>query len=247
MKPIDDQKIDDFIMNKLIGSELDAFTAQMESDPELASEVKLRQQLLAELDVLSDYKTQQKIQAVHKTEMARFRGKKRRIVAIWRFAAAAIFGLLAFSVWWFTDEATPAELYASNYSPYSYKYGVRDVDTINPALKQASDYYQNQNYEQAIPLLIKGMEENPDETELYLALGISLFETGDAEAALQQFDYLIRKQDRFYAGEALWYSSLIELNRGNIDNTTTFLNQITTSNSNDSLYQKAQNLLKKLG
>lgn len=241
MKPIDDQRIDDYLLQKLEGSALTSFQKELESDSELAAELKLRQQVLEELDALSDYKAQQQISAVHQREISKFKKGGRRVFMFRRLAVAAVFAILAFSVWWMSDTTSPEELFADNYVAPTFM--ERSTSDAQDDLFKGTKLYNDNDYAASIPLLSKAFQQNPENTELHLIIGISLFETGKSQGALQQFDYLIRKNDILFKDKALWYSALISLKEGDIENAKAFLSQISRETAGKELYEDAQEIL----
>lgn len=109
-------------------------------------------------------------------------------------------------------------------------------------LLQAAEYFNNAEYNLAIPLLEDYLKENPKDLEIKITLGISLLEKNKIDEAIAIFTEVYNKNNIF-KNKAKWYLALAHLKNTENSKAKNYLSKIT---KNSFYYSKANKLLDKL-
>ena len=109
-------------------------------------------------------------------------------------------------------------------------------------LLKASEFYNNNNYSNAIPLFEKYLIENPHDSEIQMSLGISLLEENKFKEALLVFNYVL-KQNNIFKNKVNWYLALTYIKNKENAKAKAYLKNISKDSS---YYKKAEKLLSNL-
>ena len=253
MKPIDPNKIDEYLMGRLEGAELNQFIEQMENDPEFAKEVKIQETLLQQISDLGHQKMREKLVSI-KAELSNKNSttptpESKRTQKWWIIGFLIL--ILAVLSYFLLNKAAeepvsqPEQLYAQYYEPYAIPFTSRTDDT-NQDLIAAAGFYQDGQFSQALAIFesIQSSNINNDE-KLALAIGICRMETANYSKAIQTFQGIQQNPQHLYYEQAQWYESLCHLHNHDLTKASKQLEQIT-QNEDSFFYQKAFDLLKQI-
>jgi tetratricopeptide (TPR) repeat protein len=235
--------IDDYLLNRLEGAELEAFEKQLTQDQALADEVAQHRKLMAAVDVLGDLSMKERVRKIHYTEMNRpdptqTPNKTRK----WAIVTVLVL-LTAFGLWTMLrpKQQAPAQLYAAYYEPYNLNFGSRSTES-EQILAEAGGLYKSSNFAQALPLFEQALSTDPADSKARLALGICQLELGQYDQALAQFNGLMDANDPLFGEQAQWYAALTKLRQGDIAGCKALLEGVV-SNKDSQFYEKAKELL----
>jgi tetratricopeptide (TPR) repeat protein len=217
MNQINYEMIGRYLEGELSGEELLAFETAMKNDPALAEEVRLYQSINEEMQAhTQDLKEEQALrQTLDKLNTEHFGKEETRVKKMnrWWFAAAAavaaaivLFILRPFSGTSFNNEKAFAA-YMKEVEPLP---GVVRGDENDSLLEKGTDLYNRKHYKEALPLLREIGTDKPGDTQVKLATGICLLQTGQYDAADTIFNE-IAGGNTIYKEEAIWYKALTAL------------------------------------
>lgn len=239
MKNFDENKIDDYLRGDLSSTEKLAIEKEMQSNPELAADIKRQQAIIEHLKVLEYRRMSALVKDVHQQEHSRshLKAKPYRFLAV----AAAILLMLT-AGWWMWDNNTSQDLYAQYYESYDLRFGNRSTSDV---LSEAGGYYIDGNFEKAIPLFEEALRAIPDERKASFALGIAQMELEQWEQALPYFQQLIDSKDILYAQNAKWYMALSLYQLGRMEEAQTLLSELS-QDKQARFSKKASDFLQKI-
>ena len=174
-------QIDRYLLGKFNSEEEENFQQDLESNADLAKEVKKRQYIISGLETLGNEKMAERIKSVrqkmNETETRSNPSVKKKSGRIIRMlVAAAAISAMFFFTWQFiaNQNNSPEQLFAQFYQPYSTSISTRDVDA-EKNLIQADAFYKAQKYQAAIPLLQIALTNQPTNYNIELALGNAFY------------------------------------------------------------------------
>lgn len=245
MAEFTENQIDEYLLGKLDLKTHEAMDKNIKTNTALAKKVNNRRAVLKLVDAFGDLEMMDTIKAIHQKEMS----KKRKIFPIqkWGLAiAAAVTLALGFFCWnWFSDSATPQELYAANYEPYRITFGQRDNSNLDETLMSAAAAYKNDDFKSAEALFNEYFSTDSSDSKIRLGYGISLLENGKKEKAFQQFNYLASQDFDRYKQHGMWYAALLHLENGEVTKAMPLLQKIA-DNDKPPFNKKAKKILSKL-
>ena len=247
------EKIDDYVLGNLSGTELQDFEARLQTDSDLRYEVEQQQlirkalsdkesmgfrKLLAAIDekVTADSKTPtikmtKDLPASHKSSWK-----------FWKIASVFVVLIgLTCAIWFWPKN--DSNLFNDYYTPYPATDLTRgeNVTSSTTDAKLAS-YYRKGKYDQTISLLEDKLKNNPSDERLKLYLGNSYLNTDQEEKALLLFETFENTSSYFY--DAQWFAALTYIK---INSPEKAMPILTTLSENINLYRnKALEILNKL-
>lgn len=234
--------IDEYLLNRLQGAELETFEKQLAQNPSLADEVAQHRQLMAAVDALGDLSMKERVRKIHQLEMGRAKSPKPN--STWKWAIAIGIILIAAASLWLVlrpKPQTPAQLYANYYEPYALSFGTRSTES-EQLLAEAGRLYKSGNFAEARPIFEQALATNSTDTKARLALGICQMELGQYDQALTQFNGLIAANDPLFGEQAIWYAAMVKLKQGDAASCKALLEGII-SNKGNQFYEKANELM----
>ncbi|MFK7969059.1 MAG: tetratricopeptide repeat protein [Bacteroidia bacterium] len=242
-----------YLEGRMSPAEMTAFEDARNNDPQLDSEVKLT--LLLRAGLAQERLDQQratlkdllKEQAPDSSISAPDQIKGGIMRPMWRYAAlAAGILLLAGLVWNYgfkQSQASPAELFASNYGIPSAPEQMGLSDSAESVLLLGHAAFNAKQYSEAAAYYQQSVTlDIPAEKAPWLYLGIASVETGDIATAREAFTQAMNNQPE----RAAWYLALLELKEGRVAEAKSRLDEIAKVNGH--YYQtKAKSLLGELG
>jgi predicted Zn-dependent protease len=249
MSDINYEMIQQYLEGELSGDALRSFEEQMRNDPALAEEVALYKGINEEMLLEAKSKKEEQalsinLEKLNEQYFKKQEGKVRRISRWWyagAAAAAAVISILILRP--FSDTSFNNEKLYAHYS--------KEVDPLpggnrgNPADSlqgKAADLYNKQDYANALPLLRNLIADKPKETQLKLAMGICLLQTGQYDSSNIIFDE-IAAGATIFKNEAVWYKALSSLKQNKLDECYRLLGTIPADAGK---YDEAQELMKKI-
>jgi len=163
--------IEQYLNKQLKGATLTAFEAKMNSDADFKKEVNTQAFLYQGVNKFGEDEMRAKLKKIRaevlkedlvekgknlKTKVVPLKQKKKtRPILRWSMAAAIALALGAAIYIVSTHQNVSAlDLYASHYQPYSEEINVRNATAENVAI-QASQFYKDKKYDEALPLLCR--------------------------------------------------------------------------------------------
>jgi len=234
------QLIDDYLLDRLSGVELEQFEKKLKTDQSLASKVEERKIVLGVVDAFGDIEMMEQISAIHKKEVTADRKSTK-----FRFLYAAAAALALFVVIWFLMKpASPETLFADYYQAYDLSFTTRNDDN-DQQLAQADLLYKSRNFKEALPLFEEQYKSGNTGSKIGIALGICHIEMQRYSEALPYFSNILNQEFDTYRDQALWYTALIKLKQNDVQSARPFLQELA-DNSKSYFYQQAKMLLSEL-
>lgn len=238
-------RIEEFLDGSLTESESSQFKKDLESDPMLFSEFKMRLEVnnairdknLVEFQDL--LKIQFKKQASHTTV-----NLQKDILKTWHLAAASFALIVVVGGLWYILSNKPystERLVTKYYKPAKSILQYRSLElNSDEALKEAFNYYQQNDYINALKFF--NSLDNQITAKFYS--GICYIELEKFDEALESFEFVITDRDNLFVEQAEWYLGLIYLMN---DQKTQALEQFGKIAKSDSYYAtQAEEILKYL-
>ena len=110
---------------------------------------------------------------------------------------------------------------------------------------QAGNYYSTKDYQSSIPLLKNILKDQPNNSDVELALANSYLATGSIEEAISHCKNVINRKDDLYVDQARWYLALSYIKQNKISESKTILQKLV-SDVNADFHQEAKTLLNKI-
>ena len=257
-------KIEQYLSGTMTSEEADAFSGQIEADPDLYSEVQLSAEInfhlsenLSDTAIPDNDYTRRLKEFFRSAEAKQLEAKLRKVQQEYRadqapkskrpnfYRYAAILTILigaTFAIM-LLQGPNSADLYASYYT-------TKDVPSVitrgdASTLKEAAAAFQNEEYQKALELFQDYYEEEDSiNPSAYIYSGLVKLELGQGEEAISDFDSLINSTalDR---SKGLWFKALAYLKMDKVKDAKKVLESITESESNFN-YSKAVELLEEL-
>ena len=228
MNSTDQHTIDEYLLNRLEGDNLQTFEQSLAHDEALAKEVAERKQLMSAMEMVGDLQMKERVRRIHLAEIGRSDNPPNTNPRKWVFALVLIL-IASLAIWWFVrpKAQTPPQLYAQYYKPYDLNFSTRNSDA-SLVLAEAGALYKSGNYATALPLFEQVINATPTDSKARLAAGICQLELKQYEEALAQFNVLIDAKDPLFGEQALWYGAMARLQQGNVTETSVLLEKLVT-------------------
>lgn len=215
MNQLDTYYIDEYLLGRLKGEELESFEQKMNQEPDMKAIVDERKALLVNLEAYGEMQLKARINRLTESSEMTKAGPK-----IWLWVIGLIvLGALLFAIWQYTasKQSPPDQLYAAYFEPYPLNFGSRG-DDFDKQLAEAGSQYQAGNYSKALPIFeaVVGQQAEPQDGTL-LAMGVSYLALGQSSKASEVFQQINNNQNSPYKTQALWYMALSNLQMNNTE------------------------------
>ena len=264
MNPDLEFKIESYLSGRMSEDDAEAFTRQIEADPELKAEVELYAQInhhlaenLSEGEVPDNEYTRslrsffqseeakqleatlRKVQSEYKSDNpGGGSGPQRRFLLV---AAIAILLVVSAVAIRYLPGAGETDLYAAYYDKEDIP-SVITRDETEGNLQKGANAYFNEDYSEALTYFDQYIsEEDFVDPSVYIYTGLANLELGNTEIAIAEFDKMI-ESGSIDSSKGLWFKALAYVRNENIPAAKSVLEQITKSESNFN-YDKAKDLL----
>lgn len=245
-----EQKIDDFLLDRLPEAERTAFETALATDPELAKALHLQKEMMGGVQVLGREQFKTRLRSIQQAVQAEDTlpspptSQVNRSWLWWLLGAIAI-GLILLFVWLSRVPAeTPSGVYADFFEPFAVSIIQRDPseNALFDALKTAYDSRDYNTFINRFSPLQTGYTHHP---ELLLALGISYLATDQLDEADRVLEGLENGNYSAYRDQAQWYRALAAVRDNNPPKAKTMLDRLATDPLADH-HKEAKRLLKRL-
>lgn len=162
-----------------------------------------------------------------------------RIPQLWRHVAAALI-LLALG-WMLYQTAlsspSPDALFARYYEPYQIDFPLnyRNAQNARPdlpdSLLKGFEAFDQQRYEESIPLFETWLQRNPDNDIVQFFLAQAYLASSQGDKALPLLESMHKRHDSSYQEAATWYLTLLYLKKGEMQHAMTLLQSFEQSES----------------
>lgn len=244
-------QIEQYLTGTLNAQDAVAFEQQMQSDPDLATEVQSVRDLIDGIDLAGRTAFEAKVaswEASLQQTSKRGRVMRPQWVRFASVAAAAIAILLAVYFVGINNQGTdPSQLFTQNFSPYPDELTImgNGDDTYDQSLaNRAMTFYKDQNYPEAVLRLDSLIAQAPGISLFQLYKGISHIELKEYDLAKKALGNAAQSGG-LYTHAAEWYLALTMLGEGNIESAKTAFQSINAQKGH--FYQlKAKQVLNSL-
>lgn len=214
MKSTED-KIDDFLLDRLSQADRQAFEEELEADQDLAKQVKLQQQIMGGLAVIGREQFKARLQRIKKETMSespKQAGTHTGMARwIWWLVGLLVASLLTLLLWKRANTtADPNAIYADLFEVYEAPSVQRDLE--NQALIETlTTHYREGAYQVFIDSFALHRDKFSTYPELLLSLGISYLQMGQSTLAAEAFLKVEQGDYPAYHDHARWYRILAAL------------------------------------
>ncbi|MCS6929153.1 MAG: tetratricopeptide repeat protein [Saprospiraceae bacterium] len=245
-------RIEDYFDNTLTPEERRIFEEQMQADPEFAQSVALVREMRERLgrhwthesaDAALMETLRQIGQEYFKGTALPERQKLTKSIAIFSriVQAAAAMLVLAIAAWFFILRPPKHERLYAQYKAFpEASFTTRNVSAVS-LLEEASRAFNERQYEEALTLFERYLEEDPNNTEVRYFAGLCLIEIRRYDEARKVFAQIMNIPA--WADEAHWYTALAYLRENRIDECR---RQLAFISAGGSRYAQARQLLEQL-
>lgn len=247
------ERIDDYVLGNLSGTELQDFEARLQTDSDLRYEVK-QQQLIRK--ALSDKESMgfrkllmaidEKLTVDSETPIIKMtKDMSTSNKSSWKFLKiASVFVVLiglTCAIWFWPKN--DINLFNDYYTPYPAKDLTRGENTKSSTTDdKLLTFYRKGKYDQTISLLEDKLKNNPSDERLKIYLGNSYLNTDQEEKALLLFETFGNNSSYFY--DAQWFAALTYIKTNTPEKAIPILTKLS---ENINLYRnKALEILNKL-
>ncbi len=210
--------IESFINNELDKEQLEWFQQRLKEDKSFAKEYKLQadlQKALNEEDIIDLREKLNKISSVT-TQVNRPTRKLHKNKFL--FAAASLAFLIIGGIGFYSYLSKPgsAEIYNTYYQAYEANSWIRSADKLGKdMLDRAITRYEKEDYSSAKILFKNVLENDNDNLPALFYGGIASMETGDYQAAINNFNDLLNRGHSLFEQQTKWYLGLCYLKTEN--------------------------------
>ncbi len=245
-----EEKIDDFLLDRMSESDRLAFEKEVEKDLELANEIKVQQEILDGLAVVGKEQFKARLRRIKEETFAEVGNEKTMEKEpsswIWWLVGLLAIVLAAFLFWKLSSSGgeDPNVIYADLFERYEVPVVQRDTDD-QQLIQALSTYYKEGAYQAFIDLHRTRGSELQDHPELQLSLGISYLQINKAAEAGEIFAQLEQSNYPAYHDHARWYRILAALQEGDVTKTKALLPQLLDDENADH-HDEAKELARRL-
>lgn len=229
--------------NELSNSEKKAFEDKLNSDSIFKEDFELY--ITITKNLASRFANEAQEKELRKTLSTLQNQSKKQAKVVSLFAvkkllvAASIILLVSLSVYNFMQK--PSYIDFANYDDLSLV--VRGSNEDDTQKKMLEKYFNNKQFNKALPLFESLLKDHPNDNKLILYKGLALLETNEISDAIILFDQLIEKNNPLYNDTATWYKALAYLKNKDYDSCKKELKNL---NSDSDYSDDAKKLLKSL-
>lgn len=244
--------IERYLDEEMADGELKWFESELDGNPGLLHETNLRSDInaaIAQHDVI-DLRTQ--LEGLF-NEQLNDQPKTRTSTLVFlntyaKYVAAAMVALFIAvgSILYMNNKTmTSQEIYQEFYEPYNAGFNLRSADAgVSEELRMAMTKYQEKDFQEALVLFEKILDQDASRVGLKLYSGISHMELEQYKKANENFSAIIDENYALYMEQAEWYLAFCYLMTGDNENAHEAFEAIAQSDSHYS--KQANKILKRL-
>lgn len=210
--------IDRYFEGDLSKRELQDFQSKLAKDTDFAATFAVEQDLIAGIEAFANQDLKVNLQQIHQEEIVnkKVSTSKAKVVQMqtfrWLALAASLALLATVGIWWLSSTPSSQDVFAAHYETPAFG-TTRGGTTAD--LQAIQTYYNDKDYSKAITTMTAYLEEQPNDENTRLSLGISYLETAQFEAAIQTFQSLANSTK--LNDQAAWYLAMTYLKTEKID------------------------------
>jgi len=238
--------IEKYLSKELEGEALENFEAQLQRDSALKKELALHRQLSESLKGEKVHELRNVLNEVNKdweapattsdtAKMVKFNFRK-----ILSTAAAVALLLIAYH-WFFNNNLSNQELYASNFEPYVMVLDQRSANASEAApLDEAIALYHNKDFGTSADTFEKLLAEDRENMIYTFYVANARLANQETDQAIALFNKIIKANDLSFVEQSRWYLALAYLQKEDKENAKSFLEKIQEGQFK---YKAAQEIL----
>ena len=212
---VTEHQIEEFISGSLEGEELELFQAELNENTDLKAEVSLRRNVDAAIGEKEIFALRDKLKHVqqevkNKEIKSLIPDTKIQHMNWWRAGVAVVVVLFAISGLFKNEFGTIDQTYNKYYQQPEWA-PQRSVTADLGFLQQANNYFIDGEYEKALLLYDKAIEEKEEKFVFQFYKAASLQNLERFEAAIPEYSKVIKHGDNMFVEEAEWYRALCYL------------------------------------
>lgn len=239
----DRELIEKYIDGLLSPTEVEQLKVRLEQESLLAKELaqlELMTFTLREQDKIETKKELKELFNQHKKENKPT--IRRRLTYSYLVAASVGLVAMVLSFYVLNTTSTPPQLFEEYYQAFPAQPITRNGNKNE--LRQAVKLYKARKYQEALPLLLKIIEERPDEFQYNLLVGSCYLSQKEFSLSEQWFKSFLNSSDPLLKMHSQWYLAMTYLAQSKLNEAVPLLRTLARQ---DSAYQQeAQILLEKL-
>jgi|GEM_PF-3155447 len=249
---VNEEKIDDFLLDRMSQADNQAFEQEIEKDKELANQVKLQREIMGGLAVVGKAQFKARLDRIKKetfkesTETTSPIVEKKGIPSwVWWGIGVLALSLAALLFWQLNSGGEdPDVIYADLFEVYDVPVVQRDTDD-QQLIKELSAYYKEEAYQAFIDGFAPQKDNFQDHPELILSLGISYLVVDQPADAAKVLANLEQSNYPAYHDHARWYRILAALKMEDFDKVQELLPALLENGQADH-HAEAKDLAKRL-
>lgn len=219
---------------------------EMERDPALAREVRLRRrtdEILSDREILT---LRNKLGVIEMKKRSAGNMRKNALKTAKYAAAIALVAILSTAMYFVINPgASPGKLYSASYERYESPGAARSAVSLgNTLMENAIASYSAREYDRAIGFLELIINNEQDNMESVFMHGMANMEVHNYPVASGSFTRVMEHNDNLYLEDAAWYLGLCYMMTDNQEKATRQFETIAASKSRYS--KKAARLARKL-
>jgi len=238
--------IEQYLANEMAPSERVAFKKELKSNPELAEELQLSQNIDSALmrDDIIDLR-QKLIAAIDASKVVKAEVPVVRMYTRkWWYAAASLVALVAVAATLYLQ--TPSRITNDSlFSQYYNSENIIDQTRGDQNIVEAVIKFQQKDFASASQLFKSILDKDNTNIAVWFYYGIANIETKNYDNSIKAFTTIIKQNDNLYIEHAEWYLGLCYLKNNQKDKA---IDQfvVVASNPDNFHRQEAKNILEKL-
>jgi tetratricopeptide (TPR) repeat protein len=243
MKPEIIEKIEQYLNDEMPPQQRNDFELQLLSDEELRNNFELYRSINTTMSALpNENELRHTLQQMNEKYFADGAVVKNPPFKKWLAIAASFILIIAATFYFILINKPSAEKLYAEYAQHTALNIQLRGSAADSLAQKAATAFNNKDYSNALPLLDKYLQQQPDDIQMKFATAISYLETGKYSEAQKIFTAIASGQTA-YTDAAKWCLALTALKQNDFTGCRTNLNNILPSSA---YAAKAKQLLNKL-
>ena len=242
-KPTQQKTIESYLLGELSENDRRLFEKEMTQSKSLTAEVQIQKEIMDGIHTFGNQMLKDKLKDIHVRVIddrnESFTKKPNYIK--WVAIAATLALVIFFTFIFFDVNQQMDDVFADHYVRKEISFSKRS-GTINETLTNAEGLYQAGDYNAVIVSLQNYLTQDPNNVQVYFALGCAQMQAKQYEDARHSFDRILKRSDPFIRDEICWYAALNHIKLEEIEEAKNLLSQIKAP----PLREKADAVLQKL-
>ena len=243
MKPETIEKIEQYLNDEMSPPERKDFEQQLAADEELRNDLKLYNDINSTMSALpNEDALRQTLQQMNRRYFAGEAIVKKGTFKKWLAIAASLIFIIAVSFYFLMRSTPSAEKLYAQFAQHDILNTQLRGTAIDSLGQQAANVFNDKDYNKALPLFGKYLQQHPNDVQMKFSEAICYLETGKPGEAEKMFTAIANGQTA-YTEIAKWYLALTALKENDLTKCRNSLNGISKTSP---YFTKAKELLKQL-